>query len=176
MKIQDVTLTPAVMEELDTYMELLDASRAFQRAQGFVQWPDGYPGQELIRRDIRTGQGYALRVDGRVAGYLVIGFDGDPAYPAIRGAWHFDRPYAVIHRMAIHPAFRGRGLAQEAFRLIGRVVAERDVDILRIDTDEKNARMRHVLERAGFSYCGLVIQGGGDRFAYDKALTWEMGR
>lgn len=163
-------LHPAVPEELPVYMEILDAGRAFQRQQGFVQWPDGYPGKALIEEDIRTGRGYALQIGQRVAAYLVLDFDGDPAYPKIRGQWHFDEPYAVIHRMAVHTAFRGQGVPALVFSLAAQKARQRGIFCLRIDTDEKNSRMRHTLEKNGFSYCGLVIQGGGDRFAYDKKL------
>ncbi len=164
-------LSPAVPEELAVYMAILTAGREFQRQQGFVQWPDGYPDRGSVEEDIRTGKGYALRVDGQVAGYLYIGFDGDPAYPLIKGNWHEDGAYAVIHRIAMAPEFRGRGLADVAFRLVGEFALSKGVHWLRIDTDEKNLRMRHVLSKNGFAYCGTVIQGGGDRLAFDKKLS-----
>ena len=55
-------------------MEILEGAGAFQREQGFVQWPDN-------------------------------GFDGAPAYPEIKGAWWYDEPCAVVHRIAIGAAF-----------------------------------------------------------------------
>lgn len=168
--MEQYELTQAVPEELPAYMEILDAGRAFQRQQGFLQWPDGYPDQASVEQDIRQGKGCALRVDGQLAGYLYIGFDGDPAYPQIKGAWRYDRPYAVIHRIALAPGFRGRGLADVAFRLAGELALAKGVDCLRIDTDEKNQRMRHILQKNGFACCGTVVQGGGDRLAYDKLL------
>jgi hypothetical protein len=30
--------------------------------------------------------------------------------------------------------------------------------------------MQHVLEKNGFVYCGTVIQGNGDRMAYEKKI------
>lgn len=163
-------LAKARWEDVDAYMQILTAGREFQRAQGFVQWPDGYPDRASVEEDVRTGKGYALLAAGQVAGYFYLGFDGDPAYPEIKGTWRFDGPYAVVHRIALSESFRGRGLMGEVFRLIGEKVLVRGVDILRIDTDEQNLRMRHVLEKNGFAYCGTVIQGGGDRLAFDKKL------
>ena len=157
-------------EDIGAYVDILNKGREFQRAQGFVQWPDGYPDPSDVAQDIREGKGYALHVDGEVAAYFYLGFDGDPAYPEIKGAWRFDEPYAVIHRVAVAEAYRGRGLMNELFRLAAEVCLERGVECLRIDTDEQNKRMRHVLEKNGFVYCGTVIQGGGDRLAFDKKL------
>lgn len=163
-------LTLARWEDLQDAMDILNAGREFQRAQGFVQWPDGYPDEESIREDIRTGKGYVLKADGKNAAYLYIGFDGDPAYPAIKGAWHHEEPYAVIHRMAISPAFRGQGLASVAFSLAEEFGRKQGANTLRIDTDGQNKRMQHVLTKNGYSYCGTVVQGGGDRMAFDKKL------
>lgn len=163
-------LETAQEKDLSLYMEILENARLFQRAQGFVQWPDNYPAAENVLADIREGKGFALKQDGLVAGYLYIGFDGDPAYPAIKGAWRYDAPYAVVHRIAIGGAFRGQNLADEAFRLVEDYCKAHGMYNLRIDTDEQNKRMRHILEKNGFVCCGTVIQGGGDRLAFDKWL------
>lgn len=163
-------LTLARWEELDAVMEILRSGRAFQRQQGFVQWDDTHPTQAAVEDDIRRGDGYAIRVDGCLAGYLCLSFDGDPAYPEIVGAWRFDGAYAVIHRMALGENHRGRGLTGEIFRLAGEIAKARDVDILRIDTHRDNLRMRHVLEKHGFVCCGTVVQNGGERLAFDQKI------
>lgn len=163
-------LTPARWEEVSAVMEIIRDGRAFQRQQGFVQWDDTHPTRAAVEDDIRRGDGYAVRVDGVLAGYLCLSFDGDPAYPEIVGAWRFDGEYAVIHRMAIGEKFRGKGLTGEVFRRAGRIAREKGVDILRIDTHADNLRMRHVLEKHGFVQCGNVIQNGGDRLAFDKKV------
>ncbi len=160
----------AKWEDIPAYMDILNSGREFQREQGFVQWPDGYPDRETIENDVKTGNGYALTVDGRPAAYMYIGFDGDPSYPKIKGAWHYDEPYAVIHRIAIGSEFRGRGLADAAFRLAEDFCRSKGYTNLRIDTDGQNKRMQHILEKNGFTYCGTVIQGGGDRMAFDKKI------
>ena len=166
----EFTLVLAQEEEIDQCFEILNSARAFQRQQGFVQWPDGYPPRSAIEEDVHSGKGYVVKVDGQIACYMCIGLDGDPAYPAIKGAWHSDLPYVVIHRLAMAPQFRNKGLSSRVFALIEEFCKGAKISNLRIDTDEKNLRMRYVLEKNGFSYCGTVIQGGGDRFAFDKLL------
>lgn len=163
-------LTPARWEEVAAIMEILRSGREFQRRQGFVQWDDSHPTQEAVEADIRRGDGYAIRVEDTLAGYLCLGFDGDPAYAAIKGAWRFDRKYAVVHRMAIGEYYRGRGLTGQVFRLAGELAKARGVDILRIDTHEDNLRMCHVLEKNGFALCGTVMQNGGARLAFDRKI------
>ena len=164
------TLRKALPEDLAVCMDILAGGREFQRQQGFVQWADGYPDSATVEKDLLSGNGRILCVDGVAAGYFYLGFDGDPSYPLIQGAWHYEGDYAVVHRIAIGSAYRGQGLTEEAFRLIGVQALERGVQILRIDTLRANERMRHVLQKNGFAYCGTVIQNGGDRMAFDKKL------
>jgi RimJ/RimL family protein N-acetyltransferase len=163
-------LTLARWEEVAAVMEIIRDGRAFQRQQGFVQWDDTHPTQAAVEADIRRGDGYAIRVGGVLAGYLCLSFDGDPAYPAIEGVWRFGGDYAVIHRMAIGEAYRGRGLTGQVFRLAGEIALQKGVEILRIDTHRDNLRMRHVLEKHGFVFCGTVVQNGGERLAFDKKV------
>lgn len=168
--MKNYELAPARPEELTVCMEILDSGRAFQRRQGFLQWGDGYPAASDVARDIESGCAYLLKVNSAPAAYLYIGFDGDTAYPAIEGSWHFEEPYGVLHRVAISEAFRGMGLSGVLFRLAGELVRSRGFNVIRIDTHEDNKRMQHVLTKNGFSYCGIVLQNGEPRLAYDKKL------
>lgn len=166
----ELLLVPAQETEILQCFEILNQARAFQRAQGFVQWPDGYPPCSAIEEDVRTGKGYVVKANNEIACYMYIGLDGDPAYPAIMGAWHSDLPYVVIHRLAMSPRFRNKGLANAVFGLIEGFCTEIGISNIRIDTDAQNLRMQHILVSNGFVYCGTVVQGGGDRLAFDKQL------
>ena len=47
----------AEIEDLERTMQVLDAGRQHMRGEGnAVQWVNGYPSPELIRRDIEQGQ------------------------------------------------------------------------------------------------------------------------
>lgn len=165
------TLELARMEEAAACYEIIQDGRAFQREQGFVQWTKSYPDLDAIRQDIRAGDGYLIRVDGEIAGYVSVGFDGEPAYASIAGQWHTEEPYAVIHRMAFARRFRGMGLSGAAFGLIGTLCRSKGVRNIRINTAPPNLRMQHVLEKNGFARCGVIMFQGSEKIAYDKILA-----
>ena len=169
--MESYLLTSAQPADLPRCMEILRSGRDFQREQGFVQWPDGFPCEETVRRDIAQSDGYVLKIGDDIAAYLYLGFDGDPSYPDIQGAWHFNEPYGVIHRIAIDDAFRGQGLSAKIFALAEDLLRSRGVFLLRIDTHHDNKRMQHILSKNGFSCCGTVIQDNGLRLAYEKKLS-----
>ena len=162
------TLLPAKAEELSTCLSILREGRAFQQEQGFTQWTDDYPAPALIEEDIRQQAGYLFKIDGEAAGYMYLSFDGDPTYADIEGAWQADVPYAVVHRIALSRRFAGRGLSTAVFGAVQALCEARGVRCIRIDTDKKNARMQHVLEKNGFHFCGYVLFEGDKKWAYEK--------
>lgn len=164
------TLELAKMEHAEEYYGILQMGRRFQQEQGFTQWTEDYPTLDTVREDIRRRKGYALLTDGRIAGYLCVDFDGEPAYADIEGAWRAEGPYAVVHRMAFSSAYRGMGLADAAFRLVEALCAEKQVSLIRVDTDFPNKRMQHILVKNGFVNCGTIVFQGGAKLAYDKIL------
>ena len=164
------TLERAKPEELDVCFDIICEGRAFQQEQGFVQWTHAYPGKDLIREDLKAGEGYLYKMDGQPAGYMYISFDGDPAYQDPTCGWRTDGAYAVVHRIALSRRFAGRGLSGMVFEAIAEMCREKGVPCIRIDTDEKNGRMQHVLEKNGFVRCGHVLFEGDMKLAYDKLL------
>lgn len=161
-------LEPAQMNEIEIYMDIIKEGKRFQNEQGFTQWTDDYPNMDTIRNDILNTKGYAIKIDAKIAGYMCIDFDGEPAYKKIQGAWSAEEPYAVIHRMAFQKEFRGIGLADIAFRLIEELCIRNGIYYIRVDTDFSNQRMQHILKKNGFTNCGEVIFQGSEKMAFDK--------
>ena len=106
-----------------------------------------------------------------IVGYCGIIFGDELAYHEIEDAWKTERPYAVLHRLAFSNRAGGRGLSKEAFDLIKELCLSRQIDAIRADTQGENKLMQHVLEREGFSYCGLIQFGGGPKLAYEWVKT-----
>lgn len=149
---------------------IIKAAKEFQREQGFIQWTDDYPNESTIRNDIKTNKGYVITVDNDIAGYMCVDFSGESAYTNIEGEWNTGLPYAVIHRMAFSKQYRGKGLSSIALTLVENLCLSKKVNGIRVDTDFQNTRMQHILEKGGFSKCGVIIFQGSGKLAYDKKL------
>lgn len=157
-------------EDIEKYDQIIDGAKEFQKAQGFVQWTEDYPNQALIEEDVRSQKGYALKIDGALAGYMYIDFDGEPVYEEIEGEWLTEAPYAVVHRIAFDEKFRGRGLTPIAFGLIEELCRAKGMGSIRMDTDPCNQRMQHVLKKNGFRQCGVIMFQGSGKLAFEKVL------
>lgn len=150
--------------------EIIQTAKKFQREQGFIQWTDDYPNESTILNDAQTKKGYILAANNEIAGYLCIDFSGEPAYEKIEGNWNTELPYAVIHRMAFSGKFRGKGLSSIALALVEKLCLSKNINSIRVDTDSQNKRMQHILEKSGFTRCGIIIFQGSEKMAYDKKL------
>lgn len=163
----EITMRSAQEEDAKLSYQFIEDARLHQREQGFVQWPDNYPDFADILEDIRQKRGYLLTWDSIPFGYLCIDFNGEAAYQTIEGNWKSQRPYAVIHRMAIGKAGRNQGASKTAFRLVKELCLSKQVRAVRADTGCENRKMQHILEREGFQYCGIIYYSGNPRLAYE---------
>lgn len=160
------TFRKARMEDVSVIMRLIDEARGIMRSCGNVnQWIDGYPSEETIINDINNGHCYlCVEQGGEIVASFAFIASPEPTYQKIyEGAWLDDEPYYVVHRLASKAASHG----------IFNDVMDYCMDVagnLRIDTHRDNVIMRHVIDRYGFTYCGIIYLANGDeRLAYQKS-------
>ena len=152
-------------EDLPHLLPIYEAARRFMQQTGNAgQWIDGYPKEELLINDIAQGHSYVcINENKEVVGtfYYVVG--EEPTYLHIhQGAWLNDAPYGVIHRIA--SSGKQKGVAETCINW-----CLEKCENLRIDTHRDNKVMQHILQKLGFTYCGIVYLGdGAERWAYQK--------
>lgn len=156
------TATPA---DIPAIMTVLKAGRGIMLASGNLnQWPEGYPTEEMVRRDIVPGYGKVMEEEGRTVAYFACIPSPDPTYAVIYdGAWRDDeKPYYVVHRIASFPEVHG------VFKTMMEYL-DALTDNIRIDTHKDNKIMQHNLAKYGFEYCGIIhIASGAERLAYQR--------
>lgn len=151
------------VEDIDAVMDIFDVARAFMRAHGnMTQWPVGKPSRETIENDVATGTGYVVVDEDGIQGTFACIPGIDPTYIEIEdGAWHSDKPYLAVHRVA--SAGKKSGVTGTAFAF-----AATQGSYLRCDTHQDNIPMQHAMEKFGFKRCGIIhIEDGSPRVAYD---------
>lgn len=163
-----MTLRLTLPDELDLAMEMIEMARAHLKEQGIDQWQQGYPDVATVKNDIHLERGYFVTQHDEILGYLCIDFGGDPDYDTLDGSWASQRDYVVVHRMAFHDHARGKGLASGVFRLVEELSAQKGVDYFRLDTDEGNRKMQHLLKKNGFTYRGPIVFDNSEKIAFDK--------
>ena len=158
--------------DLNRIMELVADAQNWFRKQGIDQWQDGYPTQNIILRDILGNDNYIIEYNGVVSATAVVSFAGEPTYSEIVGkGWLNDKPYGVVHRIAVSDECRRKGIAKEILHFAEELCAERGVADIRIDTHCDNLAMRSLLKKMGYTHCGrITLTSGAYREAYQKEL------
>lgn len=158
-------IRPAVLSDMPRLMELFARARRFMVATGNAsQWIDGYPSEELMRREIDAGHCHVCTTAaGHVVGTFCYIEGDDPNYARIEaGEWPDTLPYATIHRLAT--SGEEKGVADACMRWC----MERNIN-LRADTHRDNHIMQHILAKYGFVYCGIIyVANGTPRLAYQR--------
>lgn len=161
------TVRPAGNADIPSIMTVLEAAKGIMRASGNMnQWVNGYPSEDVIADDISHGYGFVVEDGGALEGYFAYIPSPEPTYARIYdGAWLDDeKPYHVVHRIGSTPGSHGVFEAVMSFCFSG------DQNI-RIDTHRDNHIMQHCIQKAGFSYCGIIYLASGDeRLAYQKII------
>ena len=161
------TFRLATEADVPVIIRLVNEARGIMRSCGNVnQWIDGYPSEETIRHDIDHSHCY-LCVDesGEVLASFAFIPGPEPTYKEIfEGDWLDDTPYHVVHRLASTAA--SHSIFNDVMDYCMAVAGN-----LSIDTHRDNVIMRHVIDRYGFTYCGIIYLASGDeRLAYQKRI------
>lgn len=176
------SIRPATAADLPAVLPVFEAAKAIMRASGNLdQWSaPGFPGLDLLQRDLDRGGAFVIEsscmsgdpsvlpsgAEGGAkespVGYFALLPSPEPTYAHIDGAWLTDEPYGVIHRIASYPGVHGIFSAVIDF-------AAQHYAHLRIDTHHDNRIMQHLIEKHGFTCCGIIwLEDGSERLAYER--------
>ncbi|MBO7676082.1 MAG: N-acetyltransferase [Erysipelotrichaceae bacterium] len=150
-------------DDLKRLEEVFACARDYMRENGNpTQWGNNRPDMSLIIKDIENGNSYVMEEDSKVVATFACIPGIEPTYIDIDGKWLNDDEYVTIHRIASDGSVKG--VFDEAIRYCEKF----NVDI-RIDTHRNNKTMIHLIERSGFTFCGIIIvDDNTERQAYQR--------
>lgn len=161
----------ATIEDIDAVMKLVRRVVPLMRAIGNSQWDDNYPNAEVFARDIELNQLWLAEIDNQIAGVAAITTDQEPEYALV--GWDTSKKAVVVHRLAVDPIFRGKGIAVALMKQAEIVAVELGTQILRVDTNTQNEATQKLLSRLEYRPAGEISLGfrPGLRFCcYEKQL------
>ena len=153
----------AKLEQLREIQKVFDIGRNFMRQNGNMnQWINGYPQDEVLIDDIKSGNLYVCEENDEIVGVFAFIIGKDPTYSYIEGgSWLDDGSYGTVHRIA--SSGKVRGVAKTCFDF-----CKTKINNVRCDTHHDNVFMQKKLEENGFKKCGVIyISDGSPRVAYN---------
>ena len=77
---------------------------------------------------------------------------------------------AIIMKLAVHPEYRGRGIATKLLKAILEMLKERDIEAVEIDVDMVNKGAIELYERVGFKIARTIPMNSEDESFYTMKL------
>ncbi len=158
MHIRKATTTD--MPEIKT---IYARARAYMRQTGNPnQWKDNAPAQSLLDSYLQHGVLLVAEEQEEIHAVFALIPGIDPTYHYIEGQWLNDEPYAAIHSVA--SAGKKPGMLGVCLDYAAGLYPN-----LRIDTHHDNLVMQHLLDKHGFTRCGIIYLANGEpRIAYQR--------
>lgn len=164
----------AGLEDVIAVMELVRKVVPLMRATGNLQWDEHYPNAGVFERDVNLDQLWLAEIDGEIAGVAAITTDQEPEYANV--GWDIHETAIVVHRLAVDPAFQGRGVAMALMQQAETVARQREIPLLRVDTNLQNQVTQRLFPRLGYMLSGetgFSFRPGLRFLCYEKRLTLQ---
>ena len=153
-------------------MELFGRVVPLMQEAGNQQWNAEYPGEAAFTRDMERAELWVAETDaGAIVGVAAINTDQQPEYAD--AGLDIGETAIVVHRLAVDPAQRVAGVAALLMQHAEAVARQRDISVLRLDTNTQNLAAQRLFVRLGYTLAGEVSFAGreGLRFlCYEKRL------
>lgn len=161
----------AELKDVKEIVEIMNQAKTYFKKNAIPQWQGEYPNELDVKKDIRKGGAYVVCDNEHVVAYSFIACITDPNYARIEGKWINDNSYSVLHRTCVSEECKGKGIAKMFVHYAKEKALQEGLHDIRIDTHEMNHSMRRMIEKAGFTYCGIIyVEDGTPRFAYQLEI------
>ncbi len=147
-------------------MEIYKYAQDFMtRTNNPNQWAHSYPTTELIKTDIDQKVCKVIYDENGIHGVFALFSGEEPTYKIIEGGkWLNNEPYLTIHRIASDGTVHG--IFDFAINYCKTLSAN-----LRIDTHSDNLIMQKLIEKNGFTKCGIIyVRNHSPRIAYHYCI------
>ncbi|TWR24655.1 GNAT family N-acetyltransferase [Mucilaginibacter achroorhodeus] len=164
----------ALISDIPQIMQLVKEVVPVMRASGNLQWDDTYPNPQVFEQDINEGQLWVAEIDNEIAGVTAITTEQYPEYA--QAGMDINEEAIVTHRLAVSPRYQGRGIAAELMQQAEIVALERNIPLLRVDTNSQNVATQRLFPKMGYEFKGeitLQFRPGLKFVCFEKRLPTQ---
>ena len=163
-------LTQATAADIPAVCEFYRRVIAAMLAGGLDMWHWGeYPSEEILTRDIRKGDLYLYREEGRVLACVAVNQEAEDDYAGL--PWQEEGKVGLFHRLAVTPECQGRHLAEGVMEGVKDVLRAQGCTVLRGDVYGGNPRALRLYQRIGMNFIGAFRQEWGWAHAFHAMET-----
>jgi ribosomal protein S18 acetylase RimI-like enzyme len=145
----------AKKKEIQQILTLTRACAQQMKSQNIFQWNENYPSLDAFNHDLKRNELFVLILKEIIVGCITITTKIDKEYLQIKWLTP-SKNNLYIHRLAIHPDFQGKGLAQLLMDFAENFALENNYSSIRLDTFSGNQRNQKFYELRGYKKLGEI--------------------
>ncbi|WP_428908323.1 GNAT family N-acetyltransferase [Niallia sp. Krafla_26] len=159
-------------DDLPSIMRMVEGTIKIMKEEQNDQWDETYPTLQTFEQDIQNGSLFVLEENGYVIGSITVDLNLPDEYSSHSILWRKNGKAFTFHRLVVHPAGRGQGIASKLISYAEEVAIQNEIPYLKIDTYSLNKKAQALFEKNGFCKAGeMAFQGKKSPFyCYDKIL------
>jgi GNAT superfamily N-acetyltransferase len=163
----------ATLEDINSIMQIVQETIFEMKSYNNTQWDENYPLESNFIDDINKGELYVVDEDGDVGGFACINKVEPEEYKDL--TWKLDTAALVIHRMAVNPKFRRKGIGTKLISFADELALEQNIKLLKTDTYSLNTKMQGLFEKCGYTFVEEINFLKKERpfYCYDKSINNE---
>ena len=144
---EDLQILNSAPADLDIIFELFASAIAYQEKKGYNRWP--LFSRKLIETEMAEERHWKILDATMTVGVFSVLYND----PVIWGERNKDAA-VYLHRIAVHPSFKGRGLMRVINSWAGEHAKQKQIGFVRMDTWGDNENLRKYYISCGFNYIG----------------------
>jgi GNAT superfamily N-acetyltransferase len=122
---------------------------------GIDQWDDTYPDTETITQDLENQTYYVAEEKREIIGGINIDQNQDPTYLDVN--WQdISNQFLVVHRLGVKEKNWGDGIGKDLMIFTEKLVMEKDLKSIRLDTYSGNPKAMEFYIRLGYRELGAI--------------------
>lgn len=160
----------ATPEDLPVILEIIKEVKRLMLEGGNPQWNSDYPGEREYSRDIELGELWLEEAEGVITGFMTVNDNLSKEYDDV--IWTTELPANSIHRLAVNPLCRGKGVARRLFAFAEDLSKRQGMKSIRLDTFSPNKTAQRLFANNGYTYVGEIFMKGRKvpYLCFEKAL------
>lgn len=164
-----IIIQKAVLDDFTAVMYIYRLCVPLMNKAGLFNWNYAYPDSSTVMLDIHSGNLHVFREKEVIYGVMCLDNHQPEEYAGLK--WKFDGPYLVVHRLAVHPSFRNRGIAEKMMVYAEEFALKHHFTSIRLDVISKNPQACRLYEKTGYQKVREI------HLAYqkDKFICLEKG-
>ncbi len=157
IQMHAAVIRTAINTDIPTLANLFRLATNAMIARGIGQWNYTYPLESHIRPDVQKGSCFVMESENRdLVATISLDFMQDAQYRKVGWNTYALRPM-VVHRLAVHPGYQGRGYGRQMMLFAEERARQAGVSVIRLDAFSLNPvslAMYHSLGyRRAAGYC-----------------------